>query len=276
VDRMKIAAVSCGSLFGETDRNLERIERWAGRLRGENVQIACFPELAVSGYHLSDEIAGHCDPVPGRITERLAHIASLHQMVIIAGLLEGASRRRYITQAVATPERFEGAYRKIHLSPEEQKHFFAGREAPLFQWRGFRFGIGLCFDAHFPELASVYALKGADVIFYAHASPRPESSEEKLARWMRYLPARAYDNGLYVAACNMAGASGRGLDFRGVSMIVNPKGLPLATGHSDGECAAVAEIERRELDAVRGSSMGHFLKYRVPAMYEEITKKREP
>ncbi len=276
MDEIRIAAVSSGAVFGSTERNLDTIEEWAKRLHDEDVQIACFPELSVSGYHLTGEIDKYCDTAPGVLTERLAHIAGLYRMTIIAGIPEGTSKGIYISQAVVTPEKYDGLYRKVHLSPEEQKIFFPGRDAPLFQWKGFRFGLGLCYDAHFPELASVYALKGADIIFYAHASPRPETSAEKLKRWMRYLPARAYDNSVYVAACNMAGPNGRGLDFRGVSLVLDPKGRPVSERHSDGECAVVAEVRRRDLDEVRGSPMGYFLKQRAPSIYEEIVKKREP
>lgn len=275
MDKIRIAAVSCESRFGDVLRNLETVERWAKELHGGGVDVACFPELCLSGYSLDDTIKDASGPVPGEVTGHLEHIARLYGMVIVAGLPELTTRGIYISQAVVTPERYEGSYRKIHLSPDEGAHFFPGKEAPLFDWRGFRFGIGLCYDAHFPELATTYALKGADLIFYASASPRPETAEEKMHRWLRYLPARAYDNTVYVAACNQSGRSDSGMTFHGVSIILDPKGVPMEQKFAEGECAAVTDIRRSDLDAFRSSVKGHFLKHRVPAVYEEITKKRD-
>ena len=126
-------------------------------------------------------------------------------------------------------------YRKIHLAPPERKCYLSGGEAPLFRAAGLTFGIQLCYDAHFPELAACMADRGADAIFLPHASPRG-TAKDKHASWMRHLPARAFDNSLYVVACNQSGKNQSGLNFPGVSVIIDPAGriIKKNTGGKEG------------------------------------------
>jgi predicted amidohydrolase len=47
---------------------------------------------------------------------------------------------------------------------------------------------------------------------------------EKFESWMRHLPARAFDNGVFVGACNPVGENGAGLSFPGVALLLGPDG----------------------------------------------------
>ncbi len=264
---IRIAMVSCPAPFGDIDGNFLSMEELLGRPQTCGADIVCFPECSLTGYCLSKDALALAEEVPGPITERLVRTSRDHGCAVIAGLIERAGGEFFISQVAAGPEGLIGTYRKMHLSPGEQRLFAAGSEAPLFTWEGFSFGIGLCYDAHFPELATLYALAGADILFYPHASPPPETPAEKLARWLRYLPARAYDNGLYVAACNQCGDNGRAMVFQGASLVLDPKGEILDSSHGDGATLVAAEVRRDVIDRVRSSSMGYFLKERRPGAY---------
>jgi len=264
---IRIAMVSCPAPFGNIDGNFSLMEELLGWTETKGADIVCFPECSLTGYCLSKDALALAEEVPGPLTERLVRTSRDRGRAVIAGLIERSASRYFITQVAAGPMGLIGIYRKMHLSPGEQRLFAAGSEAPLFAWKGFSFGIGLCYDAHFPELATLYALAGADILFYPHASPPPETPAEKLARWLRYLPARAYDNGLYVAACNQCGDNGRAMVFQGASLVLDPKGEILDSSHGDGATFAEAEIRRDVIDRVRSSSMGYFLKERRPGAY---------
>jgi predicted amidohydrolase len=94
--------------------------------------------------------------------------------------------------------------------------------------QGIRFGIQLCYDAHFPELSTRMAETDADVIFMPHASPRGQAAD-KHQSWMRHLPARAFDNGLFVVACNQTGDNENGLVFPGNAVVFSPSGEIMQT-----------------------------------------------
>jgi N-carbamoylputrescine amidase len=154
----------------------------------------------------------------------------------------------------------------VHIAPPEKSTFDAGQGAPVFEAAGIRFGIQLCYDAHFPELATRLALDGAEVIFMPHASPRG-TPEEKRDSWMRHLPARAFDNGVFVVACNQAGDNGAGLAFPGLAVAIGPDGRVIAAVTDGQEGLLIADLDAARLSAVRRHPMRYFLPNRRPDMY---------
>jgi predicted amidohydrolase len=56
-----------------------------------------------------------------------------------------------------TPEGRTGVYRKLPSGPAGSGSFQPGETLPVFHWSGIRFGIQLCYDAHFPELSTLMA-----------------------------------------------------------------------------------------------------------------------
>ena len=125
----------------------------------------------------------------------------------------------------------------------------------------------LCYEAHFPEISTVMALKGAEIIFMPHASPRGTPSQ-KLDSWLRHLTARAFDNSVFVIACNQNGDNQRGLKFPGLALIIDPSGAVINKNISGEEGIAIADLKADTLEAVRGHRMRYFLPNRRPEMYK--------
>ena len=105
------------------------------------------------------------------------------------------------------------------------------------------------------------ALKQADVIFIPHASPRG-SSQDKYNSWIRHLTARAYDNGLYIAACNQTGDNLKGLVFPGISLLIGPDGNIIYKSIDQKEGVHIIHLEQSALDQVRSHKMRYFLPHR--------------
>ena len=144
-------------------------------------------------------------------------------VTVLAGFAERDGKSVYASHLVAASDGSSGVYRKIHLGPPEIGVFNAGNSLEIFSAEGTQFSIQLCYDAHFPELSTLHALKGAEIIFMPHASPRG-TPHEKLAGWLRHLTARAYDNSVFIVASNLAGDNGHGLEFPGAAAILAPSG----------------------------------------------------
>lgn len=256
---LRVAAAIVNSPLGKTRENLERMEHWAAAARSEGAAIVCFPELNVTGYGIDERVKAAAEPVSGAMAERLGELARRLAVVILAGLAERAADGRvFASHLVVSPTGLSGVYRKLHIAPPEETVFAAGDRADLFEATGVRFGIQLCYDAHFPGLSTRMALDGADVIFMPHASPRGTPSE-KCSSWMRHLPARAYDNGVFIVACNQTGTNGAGITFPGVAVAIGPDGRVLAEYVTDREGLMIAELNAEDLAAVRGHPMRYFL-----------------
>jgi N-carbamoylputrescine amidase len=264
---IRVAAVVCRSPVAETGENLDRVRTWAGRAARRGAALVCFPELNLTGYTTRPEIVAIAEPVPGPVTEKLLNIAAGTDTVILAGLAERAPDGRiYATHLSAFPDGRLAVYRKLHIAAPEQPVFSPGNEIPLFEAAGVTFGIQLCYDAHFPELCARMALNGAEVIFIPHASPRG-NPEEKFVSWMRHLPARAYDNSLFIVACNQTGDNGRGLDLPGVALAFDPAGNLLARKVDDREGMIVVDLSAAEFKRIRSHKLGFFLPHRRPEIY---------
>jgi N-carbamoylputrescine amidase len=265
---IRIAAVIFNSAVGQVRHNLARMLPWIKKAKKEGADLICFPELNVTGYSTKPEIQGCAESIPGPISERLVQMAHENQIVILAGMVEKDEKGRiFASHLVVTPKNVSGIYRKTHIAPPERDIFTPGNSVPLFEVEGVKLGIQLCYDAHFPELSTRMAVDGADIIFMPHASPRG-TPPEKLASWLRHLTARAFDNSVYIVACNQNGDNLKGLEFPGVAVIIDPSGDVLKDNVSGQEAMIVADLKADVLAAVRGHRMRYFLPNRRPELYE--------
>jgi len=265
---LRIGVVQMVCRVGEPDANLDAIDRFSEAAAVRDVDIVCFPELCVCGYNAGDTTWPEPEPLDGPGVERLKTIAASRGISLLAGILErGLNGIVYNTQVVCDPHGVVGAYRKTHVPTTEIGTWCDGSALPVFTHHKARFGIEICYDSHFPELSTILAEKGAEILFFPHASAGGETAETKKARWLRYMPARAYDNTVYVAVCNQAGANGAGRDFAGVSFVCDPFGAVIAQAQGEGEELVVADILAVDLEQARSVPETFFRHFRRPEMY---------
>src|SRR5262249_1232461 len=140
-------------------------------------------------------------PLDGDLAQAMADLSADTGILILAGLIErDSSGVLYNTQLVAGSGRILGAYRKAHVGCSEIHRFSHGDEFLVFPCGQTTCGIQICYDMHYPEMSRILALRGAEIIFAAYASPDPcteAGHAAKLARWRKYQPARAFDNSVY-------------------------------------------------------------------------------
>jgi predicted amidohydrolase len=264
---IRIAAVSCHSPVGEIEFNLNQTTFWVERARDAGAALVCFPELTITGYCNHAEIAALAQPLPGPVSEHLSKLALSSRLVLLAGLAEQNPRGLpFATHCVFWPDGRVDRYRKLHLAPNEAAFFSAGEDIPVFDAPQANFGIQLCYDGHFPELSTAMAAKGAHILFMPHASPRGNAAS-KHQSWLRHLPARAYDNGVFVVACNQWGDNGKGLVFPGNAMVVGPSGKILAKRVIDEQGMLVADLSAADLETVRAHPMRYFFPNRRPELF---------
>ena len=264
---LKIAMVCMHSALGHIDRNLDRIGQFVETAAREGAQMICFPEAAATGYALK-EPEKYCtaqDTV--RIMDDLIQMGRDMKIVLIVGFVENSGGKKpYISQLITGPEGFMGVYRKTHLSPTEARIYGAGETLGVFAYGEWRFGLQLCYEAHFPEISTKMALSGADLLLIPHASPRSDPAT-KFDSWMRHLPARAFDNGVFVAACNPVGGNGGGLSFPGVALVLGPDGRLIKGFQGKEENVLMAVLKGETLTGIREHRMKYFLPRRRPELY---------
>ncbi len=258
---LRIALVACRCPAGQLETNRERVVHWTRRAAASGAHIVCFPELNISGYSLSPHPES-AQPLDGETARALQGLADERRIVVLAGLLErGRHGALYAAHLAAVPGGPLRVYRKLHIAPPERDLLTPGNDIPVFRTPRVTFGIQLCYDAHFPELATRMALAGAELLFFPHASPRG-TPPRKLASWLRHLRARAWDNGLFVAAVNQVGDNGEGLNFPGVAVVIGPDGEIVCQRRQDSEGMLLADLKAADLRKVRLHPMRFFLPHR--------------
>ncbi len=135
---------------------------------------------------------------------KLASLASEAGLVVIAGAFVESMRdaqggeHSYIScPVIGSDGRILGRQLKIHPFGEEKRKVRAGTKLEVFEAGNFRFGVGVCHDVVFPEIARAFALKGADLLFFPS-----RIRKEGIEPWHIYVQARALENRIPVAAPN--------------------------------------------------------------------------
>lgn len=265
---VRIAVVQMSCRVGESEANIARMEQFLNDAATGNVDLVCFPELSVQGYTAGDAAASTPEPISGPSTEALASIGRRLGITFMAGLLErDVSGIIYNTQMIFGPQGTVGSYRKMHVPTSEIGTWSCGSDIPAFEHPKVRYGIEICYDAHFPEVSTILAERGAEILFLPHASGVGASAADKKAGWLRFIPARAYDNTVYVAVCNQVGDNGTGKIFSGVSFICDPHGEVIAESSTTSEEMVVADLKGDDLAKARAFADGFFRHFRRPEIY---------
>ncbi|MCF8067084.1 MAG: nitrilase [Desulfobacterales bacterium] len=265
---IRIALVVFRSVAHDPKSNLDRMYARIKQAKDNGAAIICFPEMNITGYGIEAEIFDAAETVPGPSSKRLAQLSKELDITILAGIAEKeGSENIYATHMVITPDGGSKVYRKVHIAPPEKNTFSAGDNIPVFESHGIKFGVQLCYDAHFPELTTRMALKGVDIIFIPHASPNG-STEGKFKSWMRHLPARAFDNGIFIAACNQAGENEKGRNFPGIALVIGPNGEVIEKDDSGEEGILFADLKAEAISHARDHRMRYFLPNRRGDLFD--------
>lgn len=249
-----------------TAEGISRIERYAETESLKGSRVLCFPEAYLTGYGTDEEHLDRALSVRNGETDRLREVAARYDVDLLAGFLEKTEDGRlFVTQGLFRPDGTAEYYRKTHLGEREKRVFSAGAYLPVFTLGcGLRAGIALCVENHFPEIAQTLSLRGAEVIFVPHAVPGGVS--ERAGIWKKYVPARSYDNRIYMLCCNLVtGNSGGGLYGTG------PDGCEILPFSAE-KGARSADLDPREVGKYHEPSAGMRYRYypaqRRSSLYE--------
>jgi predicted amidohydrolase len=229
----------------------------------------------------------------GKSITRLTGLAKKNNLAILAGLFEKDKEDKIYKAYVCVDKNgLVAKHRKLH--PFINSHLTAGNQYTVFELNGWKCGILICYDNNIIENVRATNLLGADIIFMPHVtmctpSPRPgagfvdpklwknrendptslrnEFNGLKGREWlMKWLPSRAYDNGIYAVFSNAIGMDDDQLK-NGCSMIVDPFGDIIAECHILGNDFVTATCTP---DKLINSGGYRYKKARRPELYSEI------
>ncbi|MEM0343303.1 MAG: carbon-nitrogen hydrolase family protein [Thermoplasmata archaeon] len=233
----------------DKEGNLRRMRDIVRRTRGK---IVIFPELSLTGYLPRDDLFRQAETMNGPTVRSVLRLAKTTKKDIIFGCPMRDDRVPglvYNSCLLASGKGRLFRYDKMYLptfGPFEEKVFFAeGRSAVVGEGLHAKLGLMVCYDMFFPELAKLETLMGAQIVVNISAAPTTS-----MPFFRRVMPARAIENGVFVAYCNLVGVHGS-LVFSGGSVLLSPRGEEIIRAKDLEEDVVEAQIDLSDIDVSR-------------------------
>ena len=303
----RIGAAQFEARDGDKAYNFGRIEALAKQAVAQGAEVVSFHECCITGYTFLQDLSradleALAEPVPdGPSTRRLIELSGDLGAPLLAGLIEidpGGDGALYNTYVAVSAEGLLASHRKLHafISP----HIRWGESFCLFDLCGARCSILTCYDNNLVENPRIVALMGAEVVFAPHVTcglDSPMPGRGKIARelwdhrdrdpvslrmeflgpkgraWlMRWLPTRAYENGLYYVFTNPVGVDHDTIK-NGNAMVIDPFGEIVVESHALGDDVVVGLCTPEKLAL---SSGRRYIQARRPDLYAQLAAPLPP
>ncbi|NOZ21806.1 MAG: nitrilase [Planctomycetes bacterium] len=297
---IRIGAAQFENRNNDKAYNLSRIHDLTRKAVEQGAEAVSFHEACIPAYTFMRklgraEMFALAEPVPdGPSTQELMKISKEFGVPVLAGLVERDQNRLYNTYVCASGGELVARHRKLH--PFLNEHLSPGNEHTVFDLLGCKCGILICYDNNLPENVRITALMGAEIIFMPHVtcclqsvmpgrgvvdaklwedrerdpvSLRMEFMGPKGRGWLlRWLPARAYENGVYAVFTNPVGMDDDQVR-NGNAMILDPFGEIIAECNTLGDDVVVGLCTPEKIEV---SSGYRYLRARRPELYGKLVE----
>ena len=299
MDKIKISTAQFEHKNADIAYNLSVIEKLSEKAAAEGSNVIAFHECSITGYTFARQLSKKemlelAEIIPsGQSIVKLTEIAKNNNIIVLAGLFEkDENDNLFKTYVCVDKNGLMAKFRKLH--PFINPYLTAGDCYCVFELLGWKCGILICYDNNIIENVRATKLLGADIIFMPHAtmctpSPRPgagfvdpklwqnreadptslrlEFDGMKGRSWLlKWLPARAYDNGVFVVFSNPIGMDDDQLK-NGCSMVIDPFGDILAECRTFEDSFVTATVTSEKLALAGGN---RYVKARRPELYRDI------
>ena len=279
---VNVSCVQMEPMLADYQHNLNKMVENIESIVSErpDTDLIVFPELITTGYLCTKEEfqANSYVLTEDPSVRKIQTLAKKYNVYIVYGLSErdpDLNDVLYNSSAIISRDGdLMGHYRKVHPFDTEKTWCRAGCDFPVFEADFGKFGVMICWDTAFPEVARSYALKGADLLVVCTNWEITESSswDMNTARdWDLITRARAFDNTLHLVAANRIG-NDRGLGFFGRSKIIDPVGNVIESLDEPVEGIIHAHLDLTDTQKKR-IEYYTFMKDRRPDTFDVLTKK---
>lgn len=286
--RSTVAVVQLTPWAGDPAANLALVEQALAASDAAGVELAVFPEYALTGCpgakHAAAALAAD---EAATWHERLAELARRYELLIAIGYAERSGDRFFSAALLAGPEGVVARYRKTHILGDEAAWCSPGTEKPpVVDLPLGRVGLLLGSDLCFPELPRSLAIEGCDLLVVpagpglpspfglgpAAVSPHASSSITGEPLHFHLARQRAFENNCYLAFASLPCPDGAGHSAVFVPSPAHRGGETVL-----GSCASgvvVRAIDTTDLDAPYPSlatvRTKELVRMRRPELYDAL------
>ncbi len=270
---LKVAAVQFRS-SADLEDNRARIVSTIAKLAADKVDVAVFPECALTGY-IEQAIRTDSAEAIDAAEKSIRAVCRDRRIAAIVGSVHKINGKTFNTAIVIDKQgELVERYGKVMLAGE--KWATPGNHIAYFELNGIPSTVIICHDERYPELARLPAIQGARVLYYiSHESGM--NYESKLAPYRAQLMARAVENQMFIVAANAPGNLKDGSGSHGQSRIVLDDGNITKEAGIYGDEILVENlaVKPRTLDRPLQGLMGQWWRRGIDSMMENRNRKLE-
>ena len=267
---MRVALLQYPIVWADKETNLHLAEERIAALAGK-ADVAVLPEMFATGFCTDHpELAETMD---GDIIRRLQATADQSGVAIVSSFIcKPAIGQRLVNRGfMITPnsvypnrEELEGDPNLPSLQGgdggklfvQDKRHLYAhggedlffqpAQERHIFEYKGVKILLLICYDLRFPVWARNRSGHDYDIIIVVANWP-----DIRIQYWDALIAARATENQCYIAAVNCVGDDGMGLHYNGHSVAYDTRLQPVVAFEDNEEETKIAEFDIEALHHVR-------------------------
>jgi predicted amidohydrolase len=204
---VRVAACQTPEIIGDPSTALSVMLRFAKEAEDKNVDLLLFPECFLTGYILSETyMAKYAYDFESEhfaaILQQLEHV----RPVLVFGVSEKKSDKYFNSAVVVDRGEIIGVYRKTHLIEPNEAFFTPGSDYPIFEIKGLKYGINICYDTQFSDSAKAVADQGAQLLLIpAQNMLRREKAEKWKYKHSEIGAERVKETGLWYVRSDVTG-----------------------------------------------------------------------
>ena len=267
---MRVALLQYPIAWADKEANLRLAEERIAALAGK-ADVAVLPEMFATGFCTDHpELAETMD---GNIIRRLQAAANQSGVAIVSSFIcKPAIGQRLVNRGfMITPhsvypnrEELEGGSNLPSLQGgdggrlfvQDKRHLYAhggedlffqpAQERHIFEYKGVKILLLVCYDLRFPVWARNRSGHDYDIILVVANWP-----DIRIQYWDALIAARATENQCYIAAVNCVGDDGMGLHYNGHSVAYDTRLQPIVHFEDNEEGTKIAEFDIAKLHHFR-------------------------
>ena len=269
MNNLNVALLQIAST-GTMEGNLKKGMEYCRKAKTAGADIALFPEMWSTGYHISEnteELKNSAVSADSEFVNAFGTLAKELDMAIGITFLE--THEPLPRNSVCLFDRFgekKFVYAKVHTCD-------FGDEQRLSAGEDFYVTAMICYDREFPESARILMLKGAEIILVPNACPMEINR-------LSQLRGRAYENMLGIATTNypkeQPDCNGHSSAFDGIAYRLDGSGsrdtLIVEAGEEEGVYMASFPLD--DIRAYRSREV-HGNAYRRPKKYQLLVSEEK-
>ena len=259
---MRVALLQYPIAWADKPTNLRLVEQRIAALAGK-ADVAVLPEMFATGFCTDHpELAETMD---GQIMQTMQRLSDQYDIVIVGSFIclpQSPLAQRPLSNSAAsiisqklvnrgfmvTPHAEVQIQDKRHLYAHggEDKFFERATNRTVFEYKGVKMQLLVCYDLRFPAWARNHSGYDYDILLVVANWP-----DIRIQYWDALVAARATENQCYIAAVNCVGDDGMGLHYNGHSVAYDTRLQPIVSFADDEEGTRIAHFDIQKLHHFR-------------------------